>query len=171
MVFVVKKSDSLGKNDPDLANIKYSRINYECKFGGERTSKSAGIRQTSTYKNHCPANFKVKAVTENNRKVLEIAEFNNNHENHNADNEEFAMLPNQRHKVIVQNAEMIKQTTDVKGNKRIIQAELNAKSEKGVVTLKDIHNYVTKNKVFDRNTVNGFIDELQKMENSNISVF
>lgn len=171
VVFVIKKSDSLGKDDPDLPNIKYSRLKYECKFGGERTSKSAGIRQTSTYKNHCPANFKVKAVTANDRKLLEITEINNNHENHNADSEEFAMLPNQRHKVIVANAEMIKQTTDVKGNKRIIQAELNAKSESGVVTLKDIHNYVTKHKVFDRNTVNGFIDELQSMENSNISVF
>lgn len=170
-VFVVKKSDSLAAGDPDLANIKYSRINYECKFGGERKSQSTGARQTSTYKNHCPASFKVKAVTVNGRKVLQIAELNNNHENHNANSEEFAMLPNQRHKVIVENAELVKQTTDVKGNKRIIQAELNAKSDTGVVTLKDIHNYVTKNKVFDRNTVNGFIDELQRMENANISVF
>lgn len=126
VVFVVKKSDTLSSGDANFADIRYSRINYECKFSGERSSKSTGVRQTSTYKNHCPANIKVKVNTVNGQRVLQIVELNNNHENHNADSGEFSMLPNQRHKLMVANEELVKQTTEVKGNKRIIQSQLNA---------------------------------------------
>lgn len=173
VVFVIQHSDLMSKKASAIQHetFRYKRIQYKCKFGGEAQSKGTGLRKTSTYKKKCPAFMVVNRQQEREQFSLVITEFNNEHQNHQVSCEEYALLPVNRQKIIAQNSEYLKDVTSVKGNMKLIQSQLNSKSERSVVTLKDLHNFASKNKEEQSETVKEFISELQNIPDSDVSIF
>lgn len=169
--FVVSKSDSLKRGSArEKLDIKYKRIHLICKFGSTAKSKSTGKRQTATYKKQCPAEAMISSKKVNGELVLEITKLVNRHQNHRADVTEFSLLPVRRAKVIKKNENLLKNVLAVKGNKKLIQAQLNESSESSIVTLKDIHNFNSKLQDDKLNDVQKFFSDLNSIQNANVNI-
>lgn len=172
VVFTIRYSHPLKRGSPELKDrIKYSEINYKCKFGGTAKSKGKGIRKTSSYKKSCPAKIVVKCVREENEYFLDIKAFHDVHANHNPSVNEHAVLPENRGMVLKENEEYLDSVIPVKGNKKLIQSQLNEKAGPSVVTLKDIHNYAAKKQEKKSSSIEEFIKDLHNIPDADVWIF
>lgn len=117
----------------------------------------------ATYKKQCPAEATISSKRVDGALVLEVTRLANRHQNHQADVTGFSLLPVQRTKIIKKNENLLKNQLAVKGNKKLIQAQLNESSEASLVTLKDIHNFNSKLQDNKLNDVQVFFGDLNSI--------
>lgn len=169
---LLKKRGRQPFSDEFIGKFKYRSISFVCKFSGKPRCTGRNVRQTSSYKQECPAKMFVKLVQMNGRYVLEVAELDEDHDNHVLSKNNYATIPNQRRKALKKNEAYLKATLPTKPNARLLQTQVNMANEDGnVVTLRDIHNFRLRE--FGSGAAvdtDAFITELQNIKNANVRI-
>lgn len=148
----------------DVEKFKVHALYLRCKKGGVPQVKNSvqNIRQTASYRNNCPAQFKI--AFDHVDKKLVVVSLNDQH-NHACTAKIFESMPKQR-RLKGDEAKFVEDALKVKANARLLQLEVKKNFEVSL-SLKDIHNVKSKLKASELNSHNrspleSIYDELQK---------
>lgn len=175
--FVVESSTKLKLgnrvNNSVIEKFVYAKIHFICEFCGESKSVNT-VRQTSTYKAGCTADFVVKFFCDDDKKVLRVIKSSPNHQNHKISRENYSALPKQCRQSIVENEMFVSSALQMKTSIRHVQTSLNQSSEKaGNVILKDLYNYRAKMESKGNENlgeIEGLVKEMQKTPNVTVKI-
>ncbi|KAH9360442.1 hypothetical protein HPB48_003056 [Haemaphysalis longicornis] len=121
--------------------LKYQTVKFCCIQGGKKFTTQATERCSSTFKKDCP--FFIYVAASKAGAHLEVRSLSLGH-NHDTSEDLFKHLPQQR-KLPPDLEEKAKLMLELEANKKLVRKQLEKESHK-VVTLKDLHNIVTKAK-------------------------
>lgn len=163
--FVIYKS-ALDKENPAM---KYYSVTYMCKLFGNY-KKTAGERNTKSYKQGCSAQIKIVQKKRNNIAGLEVTNIVSDH-NHTRSKDLFVHMNKQRRDLIQKNEQHLENYFATKSNYAAIQSKLSKENTDGeIVTRRDLYNAKSKFEKIQRSHENDLVNLVQQLAKYNGTV-